>query len=161
MYPGGGVIPLELSGLVDAEAATISYSQLLEWGLANLKSRKNEAGYAVIYGNKFANTWGGGKEEENFYKRAFPTLFPYGEGGIYRERPTKIDFLSHVRYLLQLQGKTFRVHKSFPFVAFNSYVRQEAFRSADIQMRNGEFVRDATSISSITVDMLKEAVAEE
>ena len=36
----------------------------------------------------------------NFFKKAFPCLFPYEEDGILHNQPTNINFNNHVKWLL-------------------------------------------------------------
>jgi hypothetical protein len=57
---------------------------------------------------------------------AFPTLFPYGIGGIMDEdRNKKLSYRQHLIYLLNLNCNSFRIHRSFIFVTFNVMQRLE------------------------------------
>ena len=47
---------------------------------------------------------------------AYPTLFPYGIGGLDAIRAKKVSYREHVTYLLQLDNDSFRTHPSFQFI---------------------------------------------
>ena len=49
-------------------------------------------------------------------KGSFPTLWPYGIGGICEQRKIKLTFREHVEYLLRLDSNNFRCHPSFIFI---------------------------------------------
>lgn len=56
---------------------------------------------------------------------AFPTLFPYGIGGIGDQRRSiKLSYREHVNYLLNLNSDRFRTHRSFIFVVLTLFKEQ-------------------------------------
>lgn len=99
--------------------------------------------------------------EDNFFEKAFPCLFPYGTGGIEACRRVAVGFASHIRWALQHHDRRFRKHETFPFVSFGIVQRRQALGSARVQMKRKDFERTARVISTITVEQLKEAQREE
>jgi hypothetical protein len=92
---------------------------------------------------------------------AYPILFSYGIGGIEGNREKKIGFDEHVQWALQYYDHRFRIHHSFPFIAFSIAQKQEALQSVRIQMRQQDFEKDAWAISSVTIADLKQVEKEE
>lgn len=113
----------------------------MSWGLANLWDEGKEGGYA--------NEPERGTET-NFFEKAYPCLFPYGEGGIERKQPVLLDFGDHIRWLLRYNDRRFRRHETFPFVCFGILQRRQALGSARVQMQRQTFQRDARVLSTIT-----------
>lgn len=130
-----------------------------------------EGGYAVRYGqpmSSFGRARKDASEEERRFLRennpmtsAFPTLFPYDLGGLESERRVHVSFTEHVRWALQYHDRRFRVHHSFPFVAFGIEQKREALMAARIQMERKDMQRDAAVLSSLTLDDLQKAAEEE
>ena len=76
------MVPLQYLGSAESEISAASSEDLLMHALANLSE---EGGYAVQHGTRFVSTFPnceGDNETGDFSTRAFPTLFPYGLGGI-------------------------------------------------------------------------------
>ena len=77
--------------------------ELLSWGIQNTWSDGQEGRYLVRHGrhpvNDFGRPQGGGPAPEcdNLFEKAFPTLFPYGVGGLEANQPTPLGFVDHVR----------------------------------------------------------------
>src|SRR6266478_5388929 len=102
----GDVISIQQLGSMEAGVSNASASELLMYGLANLSE---EPGYAVHHGWQPVSDFGyrPGTETDvaslpthNFWTLAFPTLFPYGEGGIEEPRPVYVRFNEHIQYCL-------------------------------------------------------------
>ena len=151
---------------------TATSNELMQWGLANLWKDGEEDGYAVRHGAKpvrdFGRRFNGqsvnddtGGDEDNFFEKAFPCLFPYGEGGVEGFQPQKVDFTQHIRWALRYHDCRFRRHETFPFVAFGIQQRRSSLASARIQMQRQTFDKDARILSSLTVDKLQQAEEEE
>lgn len=103
-------------GVVDAEGTSISNRELMAHALHNATSsdadcRHNET-YAVKRGSAFVSeyprvnptsgeTWQGTPEDPNHLLGAFPTLFPYGEGGLEVARERKITYEEHARWCME------------------------------------------------------------
>ncbi|KAH9943739.1 hypothetical protein B0H21DRAFT_823608 [Amylocystis lapponica] len=97
----------------------------------------------------------------NFWEKAYPVLFPYGVGGIERDRAVNVPFLEHVQWLLQYHDRRFRTHPTFTFLACGIQQRRQALGSARLQMRRGDFLRDSHILSTITIADLDDAAAQE
>lgn len=98
---------------------TATSNELMQWGLANLWKDGQEDGYAVRHGAKPVRDFGRrfkgqaaedetSGNEHNFFEKAFPCLFPYGEGGIEGFQPQTVDFAEHVRWALRYHDRRFR-----------------------------------------------------
>ena len=166
------VIPLQLSGSINTDMTTATSNELMHWGLANLWGNGQEDGYAVRHGTRPVRDFGRrlGKstqdnetpgDEENFFEKAFPCLFPYGEGGIEGLQRERVDFTEHIRWALQYHDRRFRRHETFPFVAFGIQQRRSSLTSARIQMQRQTFEKDARVLSSLSVEKLQKAEEEE
>ena len=162
------MIPLQLSGAVDTEMTTVTSSELMLCGLANLWKEGRESEYAVRHGHRPVRDFGrrlpGEKDtgdEHNFFEKVFPCLFPYGEGGIEGSQIISVDFTDHVRWAIRYHDRRFRRHETFPFVAFGIQQRRQSLASARVQMRRQTFERDALTLSSLTVAKLRRAEEEE
>ena len=101
----------------------------MTWGLENLWKDRKETPYAVRHGQKPVNDFGRPLnspslkenldfDRPNYFERAFPCLFPFGQGGIEADRPNEISFGEHVKWALRYHDRRFRKHETFPFVAF-------------------------------------------
>ncbi|KIO05456.1 hypothetical protein M404DRAFT_54843, partial [Pisolithus tinctorius Marx 270] len=101
------VVPLQVSGTIDTDLSTLSAKELMTWGLVNLWDEGQEGGYAVKHGGKPVSDFGRPRQkphilqpadsERNFFEKAYPCLYPYGEGGIERTQPVPIDFGEHMQ----------------------------------------------------------------
>ena len=59
-----------------------------------------------------------------FLPKAFPTLFPYGVGGLQNDlQTTSVARLEHIQHWTMLAKDDFRTHESFFFVVFNMHQR--------------------------------------
>jgi hypothetical protein len=134
-----------VSGAVDADLSKLKANEMMMWGLANMWKGGKEGRYLVKHGgqpvNDFSKTYRTQNQSDevddtrpNFFEKAFPCLFPWGKGGIERDRPVAVDFSSHVKWCLQYFDRQFRKHETFPFVAFGISQRCQALGSARIQM---------------------------
>lgn len=163
------VIPLQYLGAMDNDLSQVSMMELMQWGLANLSSASSESRYLVRHGRQPVSDFkpkareAGSEDihESNFWEKAFPTLFPYGQGGIEAIRAVNVPFLEHVQWLLEYHDRRFRKHPTFSFLACGIQQRRQALGSARIQMRRSNFAADAALLSSITLDDLAHAAEEE
>lgn len=147
----------------ETEIAVHNTAELLMNALANMS---DEGGYAVRHSKHavsdfcYANDPAGVEPSPNYSLMAFPSLFPFGRGGIEQARPLKVSFKEHVRWCLEYYDRRFRTHHSFPFVMFGIEQKREAFASAKVQVSRKDFERDLPVISQLTVDDLKLAASE-
>ena len=82
---------------------------------------------------------------------AFPTLFPYGIGGIMDEsRKNKLSYRQHLIYLLYLNCISYRIHRNLIFVNFNVMQRPEARASLNIHIKRKDQNNFAESLKSLS-----------
>ncbi|KAF8145651.1 hypothetical protein K438DRAFT_1735322 [Mycena galopus ATCC 62051] len=173
------VIPLNFTGTVDSDLSKLSANEMMAWGLMNLWKEDKEGGYAVRHGRIPVNDFGQSQNPEealdpdrpNFFEKAFPCLFPYGRGGLEADRPVKLGFGDHIKWLLQYHDRRFRRHETFPFVVFGILQRRQALIPIRgyyhwtvflmIQMRRKNFEKDARILATITTAKLEQASREE
>lgn len=161
---------MQYLGITDTDLRNVSTNELMLYALANLNREcsEKEGGYAVrpsrfpvVDFGQPTNIHTMRKPFRNPLMAAYPILWPYGVGGIETERPIKISFKEHVRWALQYYDRRFRVHHSFPFVAFGIEQKRAALYSAKLQMKRKDFEADTFSIASLTVQDLQDAEKEE
>ncbi|KIK23468.1 hypothetical protein PISMIDRAFT_100334, partial [Pisolithus microcarpus 441] len=167
------VVPLQVSGTIDMEMSSITAHEMMAWGLTNLWEEGREGAYAVRHGDQPISDFGRARrnsqdvgelttqKETNFFERAYPCLFPYGEGGIERHQEVNVDFADHIKWTLRYHDRQFRKHETYAFVCFGILQRRQALGSARIQMQRKTFQRDARLLSTITVDKMQQAQEEE
>ncbi|KAI0085328.1 hypothetical protein BDY19DRAFT_896828, partial [Irpex rosettiformis] len=149
------------------DLSKISSSELLSRGLLNLWRKDQEGGYVVQHGWIPARDFhGGGNSQnigsnENFWEKAYPTLFPYGEGGPERSRPIALSLAEHVRWLMSYHDRRFPLHRDFLFAAYSVQQRRQTLAGARVQARRRDFERDQALLSSLTKEELKLAAEEE
>ncbi len=172
---GPDVIPLQYLGVMDTDLSNVTPSELMSWGLANLWREGREGGYVVRHGAHPVRDFGLGADEarlsfvdqdttgprNNFWEKAFPTLFPYRRGGIEAARAVPVGFDEHVKWLLEYHDRRFRKHGSFAFTACSIKQRRQALRSARVQMKGTNFAAVARQLSSLTIEDLAKAAREE
>jgi len=97
LIKGPDIILLHINGSIDVDLTKLSATELMMWGLANLWHEGGEEGYAIRHGccpvSNFSqpqpgsNTEAASPDQDNFFKWAYPGLFPYGYGGIEADQP--------------------------------------------------------------------------
>lgn len=148
-------------GVLDADLSNISSTELLRRGLINLWKEQKEGGYAVQHGWTPASDFRHQRSEENFWEKAYPTLFPYGEGGPERERAVEVTLSEHVRWLMEYYDRRFRCHPGFLFATYSVQQRRQALAEAKVQSKRRDFEREQQLLSSITPEDLRLAAEEE
>ena len=137
--------------------------------MSNLAEEEEESAYGVRHGSKPVRdfpppTAGSGTEsvvDGDYFEKAFPCLFPWGQGGLYRVRSVKTDFREHIQWALRYADRRFRQHDTFPFVAFGIVQRRQALAGATIQMKTKRFQKDFQTLRTVTLDKLRHAQVEE
>ena len=162
------VIPLQVSGSVDCDLSGLTANELMQWGLMNMWKDGREGGYAVRHSRQPVSDFPAvgddnqcPADQHNFFEKAFPCLYPYGQGGLESTRPIPLDFPEHIRWSLQYFDRRFRKHKTFPFIVFGISQRRQALSSARIQMQGQLFEREARIVSSVTAGKLEQAKSDE
>ncbi|KIN98994.1 hypothetical protein M404DRAFT_156273, partial [Pisolithus tinctorius Marx 270] len=147
------VLPLHVLAVSDTDLTKTSSSELMAHALANLNDSTQEGGYVVRHGTTPITDFGSDAAKNgcpNPLAATFPTLFPYGIGGIEDDRSTKLSLREHCQWALQYHDKHFATHHSFPFVVFALIQKRDVMRSARLQMQRKDFERDALAHQRIT-----------
>ncbi len=151
------VISMQCNGSLDLDLNEVPANELMQWGLQNLYQDGEEGPYQVQHGNIPVSDFGrprhgeeANPDRENFFEKAFPTLYCYGVGGIERDQETNINFVDHVRWSYMYHDRHFRLHETFMFVAFGIDQRRQALRSVKIQMSSRNFAREAHLMARVT-----------
>lgn len=85
----------------------------------------------------------------------YPTLFPYGIGGIEdSRRSAKISMKRHVKHLFSLADSRFQEHYSFLFTAFNILQRRAVLLHTSLKVKR----RDFSQVASGFADVSEEAI---
>lgn len=96
--------------------------------------------------------------DPNLFPMLYPTLFPYGIGGIEDRRHTvAISFGNHVKHLLSLADRRFQKHYSFLFTAFNIIQRRKLLLHTSLKVKRTSFrpwAEKFKSISPTTIENL-------
>ena len=81
----------------------------------------------------------------------YPTLFPYGIGGVEDKRRTvAISFENHVRHFLSLSDRRFQEHYSFLFTAFNVIQRRKLLLHTSLKVKRSKFQSWADKFKTIS-----------
>ncbi|KAJ3554886.1 hypothetical protein NP233_g12332 [Leucocoprinus birnbaumii] len=87
----------------------------------------------------------------------FPTLFPYGIGGLEdSECGVPVSFQHHVCYLLNIKDKSFRYHFSFVFVALNILQRRTSHLHTHFRCKKSNFDDVARKLVEVSPKVLLE-----
>jgi hypothetical protein len=150
--------------VTDLDLSRLPLNDLMVNAMNNMVGASEDDSYAVRHSHHPVPDFGrfqGSERSINPLAATFPRLFPFGVGGIESDRPKSVGFQEHVRWALQYHDRRFRVHHTFPFVAFSMLQKREALNSARIQMHRKDFEREALALCSLTVNDLKQAQEEE
>ncbi|CAF2063985.1 unnamed protein product, partial [Rotaria magnacalcarata] len=91
--------------------------------------------------------------------RLYPTLFPYGLGGVENERRSvRVSYAKHIRYFLSYHDHRFEMNTSFIFVTFNILQRRTACAKSRILASRPFFSSQATEINQLTAKEVKIAL---
>ncbi|KIL55393.1 hypothetical protein M378DRAFT_188670 [Amanita muscaria Koide BX008] len=127
-----------------------------------IENLAREGTYDVRPGQRFVRDLpdrkGTGEDTENYSACAFPSLFPYGTGGV--ESQAALGFIEHIRYCLLFHDRRFRTHHSFPFVMFGLYQKRQALAAARIQVMRRDFDQVRSNILQVTREDLTKAASE-
>lgn len=148
---------------MDNELTQVPPEEIIQQAMVNLWKDGGEGGYLVRRGRNPLSDFPSADDDAgaNIWEKAFPVLFPYGEGGLEKKRLVNVTLSEHVRWALEYHDRRFQVHPTFSFMAFGILQRRQALMCARIRMRRRDFERDAQILSAITADELKHAAEEE
>lgn len=136
---------------------------MLLYALANADDDRygHEGGYAVIHSSQPVPDLPGANKSFDALAAAYPVLWPYGRGLFHDDRPRKLSFAEYIRWTLKYHDKRFRIHHSFPFVAFSIQQKQSALYSAKIHMRRRDFEADSDLLAELSIRDLQQAQVDE
>ena len=87
----------------------------------------------------------------SLFPMLYPTLFPYGIGGIEdRRRTVAISFENHIKHLLSLADRRFQEHYSFLFTAFNVIQRRKLLLHTSLKVKRSRFQVWANKYKSVS-----------
>ena len=90
----------------------------------------------------------------------YPTLFPYGIGGIEdKRRKSPISFEKHVRHLLLLADRRFQEHYSFMFTAFNIIQRRKMLLHTSLKVKRSNFESWAERFKNVSPDAIERVIS--
>ena len=85
----------------------------------------------------------------------YPTLFPYGIGGLEdRQRLVKVSLKRHVKHLFNLKDKRFQEHYSFLFTAFNILQRRSVLLHTSLKVKKKNFDKIASDFASVSPETI-------
>ncbi len=85
----------------------------------------------------------------------YPTLFPYGIGGMEdRTRVRPISLKRHVKHLFELNDTRFQQHHSFLFSAFNMLQRRSMLLHTSLKVKKASFPSIAKSFARVSADAI-------
>ena len=97
------VIPLQVSGSIVCDLSNLTANELMRWGLMNMWKDGCEGAYAVHHSHQPVTNFPAFRDNDhclvnqhNFFEKAFPCLYPYGQGGLKSTRPIPLDFPEHI-----------------------------------------------------------------
>ncbi|KAF7311960.1 ATP-dependent DNA helicase [Mycena indigotica] len=163
------VIPLQTSGVLDTTGDEIPDHEMFQHAATNAAGIIREREFFVRRSRAYVNEYGredgqgnptdGGVENPNHLLGAFPTLFPYGMGGLEVDRETKVPYESHIRWALQYDDGRFRKDIYFMFQAFGVIQKRQICRAASIHIKRSSFFTHKLSFLLMTpADLMKELV---
>ncbi|KAF7302073.1 ATP-dependent DNA helicase [Mycena indigotica] len=165
------VIPLQNSSVLDTTGDEIPDIELFQHATANVAGHVGPADYLVRKSHGYVNEYGredaegnpidGGPENPNHLLGAFPTLFPYGRGGVEVDRETKVPYETHIRWALQYDDGRFRKDIYFMFQAFGVIQKRQICRAACLQVKRSSFAVHKLAFQLMTPGDLMKASEEE
>jgi len=98
--------------------------------------------------------------DPSLFPMLYPTLFPYGIGGVEdKRRMVTISFENHVKHLLSLADRRFQEHYSFLFTAFNIIQRRKLLLHTSLKVKRTSFRSWAEKFKSISPTTIEGLVA--
>ncbi|KAF8438103.1 hypothetical protein L210DRAFT_984820 [Boletus edulis BED1] len=164
------VIPLSANGIIDPGMSEVKDDELLGYAMQNATKGVDEK-YFVRRGQNFVNEYPrqtnvgglvqGDEDNPNHLLGAFPCLFPYGCGGFEVDRPKKLSYAEHVRWMLRYADRRFRLDIRFVFQVFGVLQKRQVCRSTCLQISKPDFNRYEEEIRKIDAQTLAQSGQEE
>ncbi|KAK0460499.1 uncharacterized protein EV420DRAFT_1267729 [Desarmillaria tabescens] len=141
--------PFERVVITDVDVSTLS-NKLRAAALTHVKSKGG--GYIEITHdptpvNEFNNP--------DLFLMMYPTLFPYGIGGLEdHSRTTPIKFQSHVKHLMSMNDTRFQQHYTFMFTAFNMVQCRKMLLHTSLKVKKKSFPDVAQHFGSVSAEAI-------
>lgn len=146
---------------MDVNGTSVSCEDIATHMMDKMKSQTKEKHsedivYMVPRGNKPTNEY----LNPELLMGMFPTLFPYGCGGVEdQSRPVNVTLTEQMRYFLAYEDRRFEENDSFLFVVFNMLQRRTACFHAQLMTSRPYFQRSAEKIETLSCDDIATALA--
>lgn len=149
-------VPINTTALVDTDGVNINPKIINEEILKEFRAtNSNEPVYAIPHTGRPVNEY----NNPELLMSLYPTLFPYGCGGIEDlSKPTRVTFEKHIQYLLKYADRRFERNHSFMFIAFNILQKRSSCRQAKILVSRPYFGKKATDIMNLTNEDVEIAI---
>lgn len=139
-----GPCPYSVAGLTAERHGNMTTSQRKAVGLLYL--RNGGQSLAVGHDDTPQSIW----SNPALYPQMFPTLFPYGHGGIGQDaHVSKVSCKAHVKSLLMYHDKRFQRDAGFIIVQMNHKLIRQSTKGSFISMRRGNFGKAAEAIDKL------------
>jgi Helitron helicase-like domain at N-terminus/AAA domain len=145
---------IESTGVVDFSGSAISGHSSVANAVYNLLRPRNEHDLPDLILPRGRDPIGE-YDNPNLLPGMFPTLFPFGTGGLEADRPSKISFQEHVNYLLSLHDPAFKHHRLFLFVSLNILKRRKGHLLTAFTVRKPAFRHVADLLANVTAETLE------
>lgn len=91
---------------------------------------------------------------DNLFGKAFPCLFPYGQGGLEGNWGRGVNLQEHAQWLMHYHNWQFQQHETFLFIVFGIIQCKQALMSACIQTSASAFEKDAHLFHTLLIASL-------
>ena len=139
--------------------------------LGRLSMSDLNTGQAVKHGSESVNEYprrdqdghdfAGTIDDPNIWLASFPTLFPYGMGGIETARDRRVSLSLHVKWALEYHDRRFRNHLQFMFQAFSILQKRQIAWSTSPQITWKDFMAQENAIRALKPSDFLDAAKEE
>lgn len=144
-----GPCPYSVAGLTVERHGNMTTSQRKAVGLLYLKNGGQSL--AVGHDESPQSIW----SNPALYPQMFPTLFPYGHGGIGQDAHiSKVSCKAHVKALLMYHDKRFQRDAGFIIVQMNHKLIRQSAKGSFISTRRGNFGRAAEALDKLDPGVL-------
>jgi hypothetical protein len=144
---------IESTGIIDFEGTSYSGHSATANALNNLIRPVNQDKPDLVLrrGAEYVKEY----DNPSLLPGMFPTLFPYGGGGLEEVRPIAISFQEHSNYLLSLYDTAFKCHRLFLFVVLNIMKRRRAHLFTSFTVKKPGFFKVAKDMASVSAATLE------
>lgn len=145
---------LETTGVVDFDGSAISGHLSVADAMYNLLRPRHEGDPPDLILPRARDPFSE-YDNPNLLPGMFPTLFPFGTGGLEASRPLKISFQEHANYLLSLHNPVFKHHRFFLFIVLNILNRRKNHLHTAFAVRKPSFAHVADILARVSAETLE------